>query len=171
MIAVSLPPAGSAIDPHAPRVVIAVTQALFGLLIALPVCIGVGILKYRLYEIDRIISRTLAYAVVTGLLIGVYTGLVLLATHVLSFTSPEAVAASTLAAAGLFNPLRRRVQRVVDRRFNRARYDAEKTIAGFAAQLKAAVDPDSVRVDLLAAVQRALEPAHASVWTSQHEIR
>jgi len=141
---------------------------LFGLLVALPVCIGVGILKYRLYEIDRIISRTLAYAIVTGLLIGVYTGLVLLATRVLSFASPEAVAASTLAAAALFNPLRRRVQRIVDRRFNRAHYDAEKTIAGFAAQLKDATDPDAVRVDLLDVVHRALEPTHASVWASQH---
>ena len=167
MIAVSLAPAGSAIDPDAPHVVVAVFQVLFGLLVALPVCIGVGILKYRLYEIDRIISRTLAYAIVTGLLIGVYTGLVLLATRVLSFASPEAVAASTLAAAALFNPLRRRVQRIVDRRFNRARYDAEKTIAGFAAQLKDAMDPDAVRVDLLDVVHRALEPTHASVWTSR----
>jgi hypothetical protein len=169
MIAVSLAPAGSAIDPDAPQAVVAVGQVLFGLLVALPVCIGVGILKYRLYEIDRIISRTLAYAIVTGLLIGVYTGLVLLATHVLSFASPEAVAASTLAAAALFNPLRRRVQRIVDRRFNRAHYDAEKTIAGFAAQLKDAMDPDAVGTDLLDVVHRALEPTHASVWASQHE--
>ena len=141
MIAVSLPPAGSAIDPHAPQIVIAVTQALFGLLIALPVCIGVGILKYRLYEIDRIISRTLAYAIVTALLVGVYTGLVLLTTHVLSFSSPEAVAAATLAAAAPFNPVRRRVQQAVDRRFNRARYNADQTVEAFAARLKDAVDP------------------------------
>ena len=95
-------------------------------LLALPVCIGVGILKYRLFDIDRILSRTLAYAIVTGLLIGVYAGLVLLATQVLRFASPVAVAASTLAAAALFTPLRRRVQRAVDRRFNRARYDADR---------------------------------------------
>jgi hypothetical protein len=82
---------------------------------ALPVSIGAGILKYRLYDIDRIISRTLAYAIVTGLLVGVYAGLVLLATRVLSFQAPVAVAASTLAAAALFSPLRRRVQRIVDR--------------------------------------------------------
>ena len=93
---------------------------------ALPVCIGMGILKYRLYEIDRIISRTLAYAIVTGLLVGVYAGLVLLATQVFRFHPPVAVAASTLAAAALFNPLRRRVQQGVDRRFNRARYDADE---------------------------------------------
>ena len=129
--------------------------------------IGVAILKYRLYAIDRIISRTLAYAIVTGLLVGVYAGLVLLATRVLSFHSTVAVAASTLAAAALFSPLRRRVQQVVDRRFNRARYDADQTVAAFAAHLKDAVDLDSVRDDLAAAVQQALEPARLSVWISQ----
>ncbi len=134
---------------------------------ALPVSIGVGILKYRLYEIDRIISRTLAYALVTGLLAGVYAGLVLLATHVLSVSSPVAVAASTLAAAALFTPLRRRVQRAVDRRFNRARYDADKTVAAFAARLKDAVNLNAARDDLAGVVQQALEPAHVSVWLSQ----
>ena len=134
---------------------------------ALPVGIGVGILKYRLYEIDRIISRTLAYALVTGLLVGVYAGLVLLATRVLSVSSPVAVAASTLAAAALFNPLRRRVQRAVDHRFNRARYDADKTVAAFAARLQDAVDLDSVRADLAGVVRQALEPAHVSVWMSE----
>jgi hypothetical protein len=134
--------------------------ALFGL----PVCLGVAVLKYRLYDIDRIISRTLAYAIVTGLLVGLYAGLVLLATQVLGFHSTVAVAAATLAAAALFNPLRRRVQRVVDRRFNRARYDADQTVAAFAARLKDAVDLDSVRDDLAAVVQQALEPAHLSVW-------
>jgi hypothetical protein len=125
---------------------------------------GVGILRYRLYDIDRIISRTLAYAVVTALLVGLYAGLVLLSTHVLSLKSPVAVAASTLAAAALFNPLRRRVQRMVDRRFNRARYDAGLTVAAFAARLKDAVDLDSVRGDLATVVQDTLEPAHVSVW-------
>jgi hypothetical protein len=136
-------------------------------LAALPVGIGVGILKYRLYDIDRIISRTLAYAIVTGLLVGVYAGLVLLATRVLPLSSPVAVAASTLAAAALFSPLRRRVQRAVDRRFNRARYDADQTVAAFAARLKDAVDLDTVRDDLAGAVHQALEPAHVSVWISQ----
>jgi hypothetical protein len=131
---------------------------------ALPVSIGMAILRYRLYDIDRIISRTLAYAIVTGLLAGVYAGLVLLATRVLSFHTPVAVAASTLAAAALFSPLRRRVQRAVDRRFNRARYDADRTIAAFAVRLKDAVDSDAVRDDLTAAVRRSLEPAHVSVW-------
>jgi hypothetical protein len=129
--------------------------------------IAVAVLKYRLYEINRIISRTLAYAIVTGLLIGVYTGVVLLATRVLPLSSPVAVAAATLVAAALFSPLRRRVQRGVDRRFNRARYDADKTVAAFAARLQDAVDLDSVRDDLAGIVGQALEPAHVSVWISQ----
>jgi hypothetical protein len=131
---------------------------------ALPVSIGVAILRYRLYDIDRIISRTLAYAIVTGLLVGVYAGLVLLATRVMSFSSPVAVAASTLAAAALFSPVRRRVQRVVDRRFNRIRYDADRTVAAFAARLKDAIDLDAVQGDLSGVVHKALEPAHVSVW-------
>jgi hypothetical protein len=137
--------------------------AWFGLA-ALPVSMGVGILRYRLYEIDRLISRTLAYAAVTALLVGVYADLVLLSTHVLSLNSPVAVAASTLAAAALFNPLRRRVQRFVDRRFNRARYDAELTVTAFAARLKDAVDLGSVRADLTSVVQDTLEPSHVSLW-------
>jgi hypothetical protein len=136
---------------------------------AVPVSMGVAILKYRLYDIDRIISRTLAYAIVTGLLVGIYAGLVLLATGVLGLHSTVAVAAATLAAAALFNPLRRRVQRIVDRRFNRARYDAEQTVAAFAAQLKDAVDLDSVRDELAAVVQKVLEPAHVSVWIRADE--
>jgi hypothetical protein len=138
--------------------------ALYAIGVAFPLGIGVAILRYRLYEIDRVISRTLAYATATGLLVGLYAGLVLLATHVLSFKTPVAVAASTLAAAALFAPVRRRVQRIVDRRFNRARYDAERTVAAFTARLQDAVDLDTVRADLLTAVHRALEPAHASVW-------
>ena len=134
---------------------------------ALPASMGVAILRYRLYDIDRIISRTLAYAIVTGLLIGLYAGLVLLATHVLSFRTPVAVAASTLAAAALFNPLRRRVQHLVDRRFNRARYDADVTIAEFAARLQDTMNLDSVRNDLTAVVDQALEPTHISVWIGQ----
>jgi hypothetical protein len=135
--------------------------------VAVPGCMGVAILKYRLYDIDRIISRTVAYAIITGVLVGVYAGLVLLATQVLGLHSTVAVAAATLAAAALFTPLRRRVQRVVDRRFNRARYDAELIVAGFAARLKDTVDLDSVRDDLAGVVHRSLEPAHVSVWINE----
>ncbi len=132
--------------------------------LALPLSMGVAILKYRLYDIDRILSRTVAYAIITGLLVGVYAGLVLLATQVLRFSSPVAVAASTLAAAALFTPVRRRVQHAVDRRFNRARYDADRTVTLFAARLQDAVDLDSVRADLQATVSASLQPAHVSVW-------
>jgi hypothetical protein len=131
----------------------------------------IAILKHRLYDIDRIISRTLEYVIVTGLLAGVYAGLVLLATRALpvSLSTPVAVAVATLTAAALFSPLRRRVQRIVDRRFNRVRYDAESTAAAFAARLKDTVDLDSVRDDLAGVVHQALEPAHVSVWIRPHE--
>jgi hypothetical protein len=133
---------------------------------ALPIAVGIGILKFRLYEIDRIISRTLSYTLVTGLVIGVYIGVVTLATRVRPFSSEVAVAGSTLVAAALFNPLRRRVQHRVDRRFNRARYDADLTVAAFAGRLQDATDPDTVRADLTGTVQRALEPASMSLWLS-----
>jgi hypothetical protein len=138
-------------------------------LAGIPLACVVAVLKYRLYEIDRIISRTLAYAILTGLLVGVYAGLVLLTTQVFQIHTPVAVAASTLAAAALFNPLRRRVHQTVDRRFNRARYDADQTVAAFAARLKDAVDLDSIRGDLASVVHQALEPAHVSLWISQRD--
>ncbi len=120
-------------------------------------------------DLDRLISRTLSYAIVTGLVVGVYVGVITLVTRVLGFSSPVAVAASTLAAVALFNPARVRIQRVVDRRFNRARYDAEATIASFTARLRDAVDVEKVRSELLEVVNRAVEPAHATVWIRQHK--
>jgi hypothetical protein len=140
-----------------------------GVIALVPLAIGVAVLRYRLYDIDRIISRTLAYAIVTGLLIGIYAGLVLLATQVLGIHSAVAVAAATLAAAALFNPVRRQVQRRVDRRFNRARYDADETVAAFAARLKDEVDLDTVRADLATVVQTALEPVHVRVWVRERQ--
>ena len=133
--------------------------------------LGIGILKYRLYDIDRLISRTLSYLIITGLLAGVFIAIVALATDVLPFSSPVGVAASTLAAAALFNPLRLRVQRLVDRRFNRARYDAEAIIAGFTLRLREAVDLDTVRSELLRAVNGAVQPAHASLWIKPPDPR
>jgi hypothetical protein len=147
-----------------PKALLAVIGLAWFGVAALPVSIGVGILKYRLYEIDRLISRTLAYAIVTGLLVGVYAGLVVLSTQVLEFHTTVAVAASTLVAAALFNPVRRRVQHAVDRRFNRARYNAERLVTAFAARLQDAVDPDAVRSDLTGVIHSALEPAYVSVW-------
>jgi len=130
----------------------------------LPLAMGVGILRYRLYEIDRLISRTLAYALLTALLVGTFIGLVALSTDTLAISGRVGVAASTLAAAALFTPLRRRVQRLVDRRFNRARYDAEATVAAFTSRLRDAVEIDAIRADLLATVHRAVSPTHASIW-------
>jgi hypothetical protein len=134
---------------------------------ALPVCIGIAVLRYRLFEIDRIISRVVSYALITALLAGVFAGLVLFATDVLPFRTPVAVAASTLAAAALFNPLRRRVQRAVDRRFNRARYDAEAVVTAFAERLRHTVDLAVLQDDLTAVASVAFEPAHLSVWLPQ----
>jgi hypothetical protein len=142
-----------------------------GAIALVPVAIGVAVLRYRLYDIDRVISRTVAYAIVTGLLVGVYAGLVLLATQVLRFRTPVAVAAATLAAAALFTPVRRWVQSRVDQRFNRARYDADQIAVAFAARLKDTVDLGSVRDDLTGIVSRALEPAHVSVWISRPQDR
>ena len=135
--------------------------------LGIAVCMGVAILRYRLFDIDRLVSRTLSYAILTGLLVGLYAAIVLLATEVVLINGPAVVAGSTLAVAALFNPLRRRVQRAVDRRFNRTRYDANRTVAAFAATVQDAVDLDSVRDDLAAVVQQALEPAHVSVWVNE----
>jgi len=137
--------------------------APFGLA-ALPIGMGIGILKYRLYDVDRLISRTLSYAIVTGLLIGVYVGLVTLATRVLPFSSPLGVAASTLVAVAMFNPLRKRVQRLVDRRFNRARYNAEATVSAFAQRVRDDVDLAAVSSEFVRAVQASVEPTHVSLW-------
>ncbi len=133
-------------------------------IVALPISLGIGILKYRLYEIDRLVSRTLSYAIVTGLLVGVYVGMIALTTRVIPLSSSVGVAASTLAAVGLFTPLRRRVQQRVDRRFNRANYDSAALVSAFTARLRDAVQLETVRADLLTAVSAAVEPAHLTLW-------
>ena len=132
--------------------------------VAVPIALGVGILKYRLYDIDRIVSRTVAYAVVTGLLIGVYVAMIALTTRVIPLSSSVGVAASTLAAVALFTPLRRRVQQRVDRRFNRASYDSAATVSAFTSRLRDAVQLETVRTDLLTVVNTAVEPSHAALW-------
>jgi ABC-type bacteriocin/lantibiotic exporter with double-glycine peptidase domain len=154
----------STLDPNGGSTLNVISDLASFLLVALPLSMGVAILRYRLYEIDRLISRTLSYVIITGLLAWVFIGIVVLATDVLPFSSPVAVAASTLAAAALFNPLRLRVQRLVDRRFNRARYDAEAIVTAFTMRLRDAVDLDTVRHELLTAVDGAVKPAHVSVW-------
>jgi hypothetical protein len=158
------------LNPAAASAAVSALKVVFCLtLVCLYAAIAIAVLKYRLYDIDRVLSRTLAYAIVTGVLAGVYAGLVLLATQVFGVHTPVAVAGATLAAAALFSPVRHRVQRRVDRRFNRARYDADQIVAAFAARLKDAVDLDGVCGDLARAAQVALEPAHISVWTSLRE--
>lgn len=133
-------------------------------LAAMPACMGVAILKYRLFDIDRLVSRTLSYAILTALLVGFYIGVVTLTTEALPLSSPAGVAVSTLAAAAVFNPLRLRVQRLVDRRFNRARYDAEATVSAFAAALRGSVDLDRVQGDLVDVVRVAVQPSAISIW-------
>lgn len=134
----------------------------------IPVSIGIAITRYRLYEIDRIISRTVGYLLLSGVLVGAYLVSVLtLGSVARSLTTAGddlVVAASTLLVAALFRPLRRRVQTLVDRRFNRARYDAERTLATLGSRLRDEVDLDALRDELRTAAAATLQPASSSVW-------
>ena len=130
----------------------------------LPVAIGAAVLRYRLYDLDRIVSRTLAYGLLTVLLGGGYAGLVLVLGQLLGRSSSLAVAGATLAVAAAFRPARRRVQSAVDRRFDRRRFDAALTIAAFSARLRQQVDLDTLTGDLLAVVDQTMQPTRASLW-------
>jgi hypothetical protein len=132
--------------------------------IAIPVAICIAVLRYGLYGIDRLISRTLSYALITGTLLGVYLLLVTTVSRIAPSSNSMAVAASTLTVAALFQPLRRRVQTVVDRRFNRARYDADRTADAFSRTLREEVDLDAVSTDLIEAVYDTLQPATVGLW-------
>jgi hypothetical protein len=129
--------------------------------------IAVAILRYRLYEIDRIISRTVSYALVIGLLVLVVLGLVTLLAVFLPSDDPLVVAVSTLVAAALFNPVRRRVQGVIDRRFNRSRYDAQRVIGRFTASLQEQVDPGEVVDGWVEVVEDTMQPAAVGVWVRE----
>jgi hypothetical protein len=134
---------------------------------AYPVAIGIAVLRYRLYELDRIISRTIAWALVTGVLVVVFAGgVVALQAALTGVTQGQtlAVAASTLLVFALFQPLRRRVQRAVDRRFDRARYDGERTVAAFAERMRGEVDLDMIEAAVADSVRHALRPSSAAVW-------
>jgi hypothetical protein len=130
----------------------------------LPLAAGAAILRYRLYDLDRIISRTLAYSLLTVLLGGSYAGVVLGLGQLLGRNSPLVVAGATLAVAAAFQPARRRIQQAVDRRFNRRRYDAARTIAAFSARLRQQVDLDTLTTELLGVVEQTMQPTSASLW-------
>jgi hypothetical protein len=133
-----------------------------------PIAVGIAVLRYHLYEIDRIISRTVAYAVLTAMLVGVYAaGFVLMQLVLATFTKgggPIAVAASTLVVFALFQPLRRRIQAAMDRRFNRSRYDTQRTVEAFAVRLRDEIDLTRLRVALVDSVEDAVRPVSATVW-------
>lgn len=133
----------------------------------IPVAIGLAILRYRLYAIDRLVSRTVSYGLVIGLSAMVYVGAVFLLRAILPGESDLAVAGSTLAVAAVFNPARRRLQESVDRRFNRGRYDAEQVVAAFAERLRNQVELGSLTGGLESVVTRTVQPASASVWLRQ----
>jgi hypothetical protein len=131
---------------------------------ALWVAIGVAIVRYRLFEIDRIVSRTVTYLLVVALLASVYLGGFLLVTELLPTASDLGTAAATLAVAGLFNPVRRRVQGAVDRRFNRSRYDTQKVMDEFSGSLQERVDSEGLVEGWLGVVSETMQPSAAAVW-------
>jgi hypothetical protein len=137
-------------------------------LVFLPVAVGIAILRYRLYDIDRLINRTVVYGVLTVLLAGLYAGLVLILGELFGGLGAQppswAVAAATLAVAALFQPARRRIQAVVDRRFNRRKYDAAKTVEAFSVRLRDEVDLDALSNELLVVVDQTMQPTTASLW-------
>jgi hypothetical protein len=140
------------------------------LLLLIPLSIGFSILRYRLYDIDVLINRTLVYGALTGILALVYVGLVIgLGSLIRLFTgqisqSPIVIVASTLVIAALFQPLRRRIQVIIDRRFYRRKYDAVKTLEAFSATLRSEMDLSQLREQLLNVVQETMQPAQVSLW-------
>jgi hypothetical protein len=141
-----------------------VAAAGYAAVLCLPVAVAVAVLRYRLWDLDRLVSRTVTYALVTALLVLPYLLVVPTASKLVEGSGSLAVAAATLAVAALFQPLRRRVQRLVDRRFNRRRYDATRTVEGFAARLRDQVDLDALHGELLGVVDQTMQPAGASLW-------
>jgi hypothetical protein len=137
-------------------------------IVLLPTAIGVAILKYRLYDIDRVINRTLVYGLLTVLLAGVYVGVVLVLGQLFGGVGTDppswAVAGATLAVAALFQPARRRIQAIVDRRFNRRKYNAAKTIEAFSARLRDEIDLDTLSAELLAVTHQTMQPTTATLW-------
>jgi hypothetical protein len=151
------------------RVSTLVSDLVFGISFAMiSVAIGIAILRYRLYEIDRLIHRTMVYGLLTALLAAVYAGLVLSLGQLFGRVGTEppgwAIAGATLAVAAVVQPARRRIQQAVDRRFNRRRYDAATTIEAFTARLREQIDLDTLTTELLAVINKTMEPTQASLW-------
>jgi hypothetical protein len=145
----------------------AVSDLSTAVIVLLPIAAGVAILRYRLYEIDRLLNRTLVYGLLTAILGLCYVAgsLVFVLVAGVGADPPSwLIAAATLAAAAVFRPARRRVQAVVDRRFNRARYDAVRTVEGFSARLRDQVELDALSAELLAVVDQTVQPTRASLW-------
>jgi hypothetical protein len=140
------------------------SSVLYASVLCVPAAVGVAVLRYRLWDLDRLVSRTVTYAVVTALLVVPYLLVVPAVTELAEGSGSLAVAAATLAAAAAFSPLRRRVQELVDRRFNRRRYDAARTLDAFAARLRDQVDLDALHGELLAVVDQTMQPTRASLW-------
>jgi hypothetical protein len=140
----------------------------------IPVSAGIAILRYRLYDIDRVINRSLVYGLLTALLGGIYVGVILVCGQLFGGITDDppswAIAGATLAVAALFQPARRRVQRLVDRRFNRRRYDAARTIDAFSVRLRDQVDLDTLTTELLTVVDQTVEPTTSSLWLRPHAI-
>jgi len=140
-------------------------------IVFVPVAAGIAILRYRLYEIDRLINRTLVYGLLTALLAGVYAGAVLVLGQVFGGVGRDppswVVAGATLAVAALFQPARRRIQAVVDRRFNRRKFDAAKTVEAFSLRLRDEVDLEALSAELLAVADQTMQPTTASLWLRQ----
>ncbi|HEX3201445.1 MAG TPA: hypothetical protein VHW42_05860 [Actinomycetes bacterium] len=140
------------------------SSILYAMVLCIPLAVAVAVLRYRLWDLDRLVSRTVTYAVVTALLVVPYLLIVPAAGRLVQGSGSLAVAAATLAAAAAFAPLRRRVQGLVDRRFNRRRYNAARTVEGFAARLRDQVDLDALSAELLAVVDHTMQPVGASLW-------
>jgi hypothetical protein len=143
---------------------IAGVELTYPAVLCLPVGVAVAVLRYRLWDLDRLVSRTVTYALVTALLVVPYLLILPVATRLAGNSGSLAVAAATLAAAALFQPLRRRVQDLVDRRFNRRRYDAARTVDAFAVRLRDQVDLTALHAELLGVVDQTMQPTQASLW-------
>jgi hypothetical protein len=160
--------------PNGSLATLIATAAIYGLMLLLPLSIGFAVLRSKLWDIDTIINRTLVYGLLTATVVLLYFGLVLMSQFLLRGIihqdSPLAIVASTLVIAALIQPLRRRIQSIIDRRFYRRRYDAARIIATFTATLNNEVDLGKIGEDLVTVVQETMQPTHVSLWLRQNAL-